>query len=364
MKGFTRKVFALMITLVLFSALILAVGEVKEAAATEEEKQITIGYATRELTAAFSRAAVLGAQKKADELGVKLIVLSSDNDDLRHLGIMDDFITMKIDGFIHAGSLDTKGVVAGVKRMNEAGIPITALDNCPDGGKVDYFMSFDKVKSSARATETMIQELKNRHGGKVPKGVAIEVMGDLKANFAMECTKGFHSVIDQYKQLKVVQGIGNWNNEDAFKVTSDFLTRFGDEVVAVYVHTPDIMGIGAVNAIKQAGMDPKKIPTAGICLGPEGRDLIKKGVFTAIVAQPIYIAGEMCVDLLYKMIKGQPVPKIGDTIVKEGELWSPARVLDNPGPAEGAYIALSAPLVPQEILPDDPRLWENKVALP
>jgi len=304
MKGFRRVVFAMMVTMALFSALILAAGEVKEAAATEEKKQITIGYATRELTAAFSRAALLGAQKKADELGIKLIVLSSNNDDLRHLEIIDDLMTMKIDGFIHAGSIDSKAVIPGIKKLNEAGIPITGLDTCPEGGKIDYFMSFDKIKSSARATEAMIQELKNRHGGKVPKGVAIEVLGDMEHEFAMQCTEGFHSVIDQYKQLKVIQGSGEWNNEDAFKVTSDFLTRFGDEVVAVYVHTPDIMGIGAVNAIKQAGLDPKKIVTAGICMGPEGRDLIKKGVFTAIVGQPIYISGQMCVDLLYKMIKG------------------------------------------------------------
>ena len=207
----------------------------------------------------------------------------------------------------------------------------------------------------------MIEELKKRNGGKVPNGVLIEVMGDLLESWASISSKGFHSVIDKYPQLKVVQGNGNWNNDDSFRETANFMTRFGAEVKALFVHTPDIMGVGAINAIKQAGFDPKNIVSSGLCIGPEGIDLLKKGEFTGIIEQPIYASAELAVELLYKILTKQPVPKVGDTLKKDGALWSPAPVIANPYGPEGAYIKLSAPLVPQELSPDDPRLWENAI---
>jgi ribose transport system substrate-binding protein len=346
-----KKFFLLTCLLIMF--LVMTIGAI-----TEGQEKITIGFATRELTAPFSQAMVLAAQNKAKELGIELIVLSSDNDSLRHLDIMDNFITMGIDGFICGGVIDTKAIVSGITKMNEANIPVVALDNSPEGGKIDYFISNDIKDASKKATEYMVQELKDRNEGKVPTGIIIEVLGDLTSSFAGECTAGFHSVIDEYKEFKIVQGTANWSNDESFKLVADYLTRFGKEVIGVYVHTPDVMGTGAINAVKQAGIDPKKIVSAGFCLGPEGVDLIKKGEFTAIGEQQIYTAGEMAVELLYKMIKGEPVPKIGDVLIEEGALWSPAEVVKN-SLAEGAFIKLSTPMVPQDVSPDDPRLWEN-----
>ena len=344
--------FCLLALLLVMTMSNLAIGQ------QEKEKEISIGLVTKDLTASYQVVMIKAAQKRADELGIKLIVLSSAGDASRHLDIIDNFITMKVDGVISGTIPDPNAIVPGIKKLNEAGIPVIDLDNAALGGKIEYYISFDLIDSSKRAAETMVQELKNRNNGQVPTGVVIEVMGDLLEGFASECSKGFHSVIDQYKQLTVVQGDGQWNNDDAFRIVSDFITRFGDKVVAVYVHTPDCMGIGTINAIKRAGMDPKKIVTAGICIGPEGIDLLKTGEFTTIVEQPMAASAEMAVDLLNKIITKQPLPKIGDTITKEGEIWSPAEVVKSPF-AEGAYIKLLGPLVPQELSPDDPRLWEN-----
>lgn len=356
MKGRVRALIVLGV-LLWSAALVFAGGQGDKA----KGKQLHIGFATREMTAPFSQAMLLAAKEKAAALGVKLTILSSDNDNQRHLSIMDNFITMGIDGFICGGVIDPGAIVPGIKKMNEHNIPTIAIDNSPLGGKIDYFISFDIGDNSAKAANFMIEELKKRNGGKVPNGVLIEIMGDLVEGWASISTAGFHSVIDKYPQLKVVQGNGNWNNDDSFRETANFMTRFGGEVKALFVHTPDIMGVGAINAVRQAGFDPKTIVSSGLCIGPEGIDLLKKGEFTGIIEQPIYAAGEMAVDLLVKIIKKQPVPKIGETMKQEGALWSPAQVVKNPYGPEGAYIKLSAPMVPQELSPDDPRLWENAI---
>jgi ribose transport system substrate-binding protein len=327
----------------------------------KQENVVTFGLCTRDFAQPFLRAMIDAAKKRAKELGVKLVVLSPNNDALKHLEIIDNFITMKIDGFISGNLIDANIIIPGIKKMNDAGIPVIALDESPKGGKVEYFISCDIKESSKRAAETMIQELRDKNNGQIPKGVIIEVMGDLLEGFAGECSKGFHSVVDQYKELTVIQGEGGWNNDKSFSLVSDFLTRFGDQVVAIYVHTPDVMGTGVAKAVKESGLDSKKIVKAGYCIGPEGIELIKNGDFQCIVEQPITIAVEMAMDLLYDIVvTKEPVPKIGDTLVEEGALWSPAEVLKNPF-CDGAYIKLSAPRVPQDISTEDSRLWENQV---
>jgi ribose transport system substrate-binding protein len=234
-----------------------------------------------------------------------------------------------------------------------------ALDNAPEGGFVDLWLSFDITESSKQAAEVFVDGMKKKHG-KVPEGVVIEITGALGDAFTNECAAGFHSVVDQYKQLTVVQGEGKWDNINSFERTSDLLMRHKGKVVGIYVHTPDIMAPGVVQAIEQAGLNPGDYFITGICMGPEGRDLIKEGKAYAIVGQPALESAELAVQYLVDMANGKSIPKIGDTVKKSGALWSPAQVLKNTR-CEGAFMKLQGPLVPFKVKPDDPRLWENQL---
>ena len=49
-------------------------------------------------------------------------------------------------------------------------------------------------------------------------------------------------------------------------------------------------------------------------------------------------------------------------MVQENALWSPAKVIENPWADEGAFMVLQGPLVPIEVKPDNPLLWENKLS--
>lgn len=330
--------------------------------AKQPQQQLNFGMVIKEPGAPFVQAFVKGAEGKAQELGVKVDIKDGQADSMKIMEIMDTFITQKVDGFIMAGAVDLKAIVPGIKKLNEAGIPVIALDTSPEGGKVDYFISFDIEQSSKKAAEAFVQGIKDRNGGVVPSGVVIEITGALGDMFTQSCTKGLHAVTDQYPQLKVVQGEGKWNDVDSHERTSDLLTRYGKEVLGVYVHTPDIMGPGAVSAIEAAGLEPKNYGIAGICIGPEGLDLINQGKALAIVEQPAFDSAEMAVQYLYDIKNGKPTPKIGDTITKDGALWSPAKVVQNTWAEEGAFIILQGPLVPIDVKADDPRLWENKLS--
>jgi ribose transport system substrate-binding protein len=323
-------------------------------------KQLVFGMACRDASAPFSRAIIYAAKKKAEELGVRLIVTDSKDDVLKELEQIDNFIAMGVDGYINNSASDTTAIIPGIKACNKAGIPVTAVDSCPEGGKIRFWFMNDNITASRRATEVLIDELKKRHGGKVPKGVVIEIAGALGDCFSQDIGKGFHDVIDKYPQLKCVMGEGKWDNQVTFERVSDLLVRWGDEVVAIYVYTPDVMGTGAVNAVESADYDPKKFVMTGVCMGPEGLALIKEGKYLAITAQPCLTMGRLAVQYLYDIVKGNPVPKIGDVVTEEGGISFPAKVVKNPH-ADGAFVQLKGPLVPIEVSADDPRLWENQV---
>ena len=110
---------------------------------------------------------LLRREQKAKELGVKVEIWMQ-ADSLKIMELMDNFIVQKVDGFIMAGAVDLKAIVPGVKKLNEAGIPIIALDTSPEGGKVDLFISFDIEESSKKAAEAFVQGIKERNNGEVP----------------------------------------------------------------------------------------------------------------------------------------------------------------------------------------------------
>ena len=56
-------------------------------------------------------------------------IKNGQDDSLKIMDIMDNAITQSADGFIMAGAVDLKAIVPGIERLNEAGIPICALDS-------------------------------------------------------------------------------------------------------------------------------------------------------------------------------------------------------------------------------------------
>ncbi len=357
MKMSLVKVIIAVLTL---SLLLVGCGS-QQTKPADGQKKLVFGMIVKDISTPYIQAFIQGAEKKAQELGVEIVIKDGQGDSDKIMSIMDNFITQNVDGFIMAGAVDLKAIVPGVKRLNEAKIPVMALDTSPEGGKVDLFISFDIKDASKKAAEAFVQGIKDRNGGNVPQGIVVEITGDLRDMFTKECSSGFKSVIDQYPQLTIVQGEGKWNNTDSNDRTSDLLTRYGKEIRGIYVQTPDIMGIGVVSAIEAAGLQAQDFGIAGICIGPEGIDLIKNKKVLAIVEQPAKDSAELAVQYLYNIKTNKPIPKIGDTVEQKDALWAPAKVVKNPFVDEGAYIILKGSLVPLEVKVDDPRLWENQL---
>ena len=335
-----------------------ASGSVSGSGSSDKDTK-TIGMVVKNTTTEYIQAFMIGAQEKCDEYGIELKIVDGQADSVKIMDAIDTFIVQGIDGFILAGAEDLVTLVPGIEKLNEEGIPVFAVDTCPEGGHVEMFITNDIEDSTTKAATQMMEGIKEAHGGEVPEGVIIEITGALVDMYTTQCHDAFAKVMSQYPQVTVAQGEGNWNNDDSYARASDLLTRYGDEVLGIYVHTPDIMGSGVVAAVEAAGLDPTDYFISGICIGAEGMELLKQGKLYAVVEQPALDMIQMCVEYMNRMFNGEEIPQIGDTITEEGALWSPATVIENEFADSGATMILQSPLVPQECPVDDPRLYEN-----
>ena len=330
-------------------------------AADTEGGTKTIGMVIKHAQTEFIQAFVIGATDTCKKYGYELKVVDAQANTDQILNAIDNFITQDIDAFIMAGAEDLVSLVPGIERLNEEGIPVFALDTCPEGGKVEMFITNDIKESTAKAATQMIEGIKEKNGGEVPEGVIIESTGALVDMYTTDCHEGLMSVLDQYPQLTVEQGEGNWNNDDSYARCSDLLARYGDQVVGIYVHTPDIMGSGVVSAVENAGLNPADYFISGICIGKEGIGLLQEGKLYAVVEQPALDAAILAVEYIHDLFEGEALPEIGETVEEEGALWSPAQVIENTYCDEGKTLLIQAPLIPQECDPSDPQLWENRI---
>ncbi|MEG1884374.1 MAG: sugar ABC transporter substrate-binding protein [Clostridia bacterium] len=331
--------------------------------ASESGEKIHIGMCVQDLGVAYSQAFNIGAQQACDERGWDLTVIDIQGDAIKTLDTIDNFIAMGIDGFIFSGCEDKDAVTPGIEKLNELGIPVMALDTSPTGGKIDYFLTFDLVKASEKAAQAMIDGLKKKNGGEVPTGTVLEVWGVIIDTFAKDCDEGFKNIVSQYPQLTIVEGEGKWENDTAYTVTSNMLTRVGDDVVAVYCHTPDCQAAGVISAIENAGLNPADLFVSGICIGTEGIELIKQGKLYCAVEQPALDSAIKAIELFDLIIQGKTdeLPKAGETLIEEGALWSPAEVKKNDD-CEGLQIIMAGPMCPQDVKFDDPGLYENRIS--
>lgn len=339
-------------------SLVIALGFISSVSFSEEKpkKQLTFGLSIRDAAPSAMRIHIVAAQEKAKELGVKLIVLDSHNDALKQIDQLENLIGMGIDGLILAGSIDKSAITPGLEAVNKANIPIVAIDDPPISGKIELFLGIDSIQLARRSGEVLIDLLKRKYG-KVPEGVVVGILGALKDRYCQEGMEGFYEVIDKYPQLKVKEGEGNYMPDDAFRVTSDLMSRWGKEVIAVWI-LADLMAPGVIPAIEQAGYDPRDLVVVTEDYSPDGEQFTKECKITANISVTYYDQNaKLAVQYLYDLCCGKEIPKPGDVVVFGKDLS--VRVTPTRPGEVCPRLTLPYLSVPWEIGYDDPSLLPN-----
>lgn len=345
-----KKFKCSLVLLLTISLLILSISSI---AIAQGDDQLVFVMVARDISDPFHAIVADGAQAECDKLGVKFVLKDSRNDLMTQLDIVDTLIIMDVDG-VAINAVDGAGIIPAIKALNKAGIPVVGFDTLPDGGEVVACIGVDNVDISHSAGKALIRGLKEKYG-EVPEGVVLDIMGSVAMQIGRERRDGFNKALAEYPQLKIAEAQGMWNPDDAYKVTSDLMTRYGKQVVGIYT-AAGVMAPGLVSAIESAGYDMKDMVFTSI--GPFAIDLklIDEGKEYSSVVVPSLAQGELSMSLLYYHINNMldKMPEVGKSLVEEGAFWSPAKVVEYIG-SPRVNVNIES-LCPQDVPTDEPRL--------
>lgn len=252
----------------------------------------------------FFKAEADGAAAKAKELGYEVMVLVHDDDANKQNELFDSAIAAGVKAII----LDNAGAdasVAAVQKAKDAGIPSFLIDReiTATGVAVSQIVS-NNYQGAQLGAEEFVKLMGEA-------GEYAELIGKESDTNAGIRSKGYHDVIDQYPDLKMVASqTANWSQTEAYTVMESMLQA--NPGIKGVISGNDTMAMGAWAALEAAGR------TDVIVVGFDGsndvRDSILKGGIKATVLQPAYAQAQMAVEQADKFIA------TGSTGVEEKQL--------------------------------------------
>jgi ribose transport system substrate-binding protein len=229
---------------------------------------------------------------------MKLQTLDGRDDATVQTSQVEDAIAGGIDVLI-ISPLTTDALVPVVNRAKGEGVKVITADRTVDTD-VDLYIGANSVESGRIAGRYFVERLKD--GGNV-----VEITGTLGASATIDRHKGFHEIIEEHPEIKVIADqTGNFVRGGGLQVMQDFLQRFpSGEIDAVYCHN-DEMALGAYQAVKEAGREDEMFVT-----GFDGSDAtfqsIKAGQMAATVVYPVM--STECLIGAAKMLAGEELPQ-------------------------------------------------------
>jgi erythritol transport system substrate-binding protein len=247
----------------------------------------------------FFKAEQDAAAAKAKELGYETLVISHDDDPTKQSQAFDTAISRKAAAIVvdNAGADVT---VAAVQKAKDAGIPSFLIDR--EINKTGVAVA-QIVSNNAQGAALGGQEFAKDMGN---KGEYIELTGKETDTNAGVRSQGYHSVLDQFPDMKMVaQQTANWDQAEALQKTQTLLQSHKN--VKGIIAGNDTMALGAQAALNAAGM--KDVIVVGFDGSPDVAASILKGEIEATVLQPASQIAAMAVEQADQFVKNGKASK-------------------------------------------------------
>lgn len=189
------------------------------------------------------------AAAKAKSLGYEARIFDSQNNTALESDHFDNIIVSDFDAILF-NSTDANGSVANVLKAKAAGIPVFCMDReINDAQAPTSQILSDSYSGAVAIGKYFTQQLKKN-------GKYVELLGLVGDNNTWARSKGFHSVVDNYKGLTMVaQQSADFDRNKAMEVMESILQAHPD-IDAVFCGN-DGMASGAYQALLTAGKADK-----------------------------------------------------------------------------------------------------------
>lgn len=241
-----------------------------------------------------------GIQDKCKEYGIEVEVLDGNSDSSTQITQIEDSITKGVDAILLAPN-NSEELVAGVKKANDAGVPVVVLDgNVAEGCEVLASCTFDNKAGGKMAADHLMEIAE-------PCSV-LECTGATGAYHAVRRGGGFEDEMATNNSFTVIANDCSWDAETAQNATVDILSS-NSEANAVFTHNGEmvrgvIAGLKQINRLKKVG-EEGHVPVVCIDGTPAELDYIREGYLDATVEQNPFDMGALAVDVANKYLTGE-----------------------------------------------------------
>lgn len=267
-------------------------------------KVITVGFAQTGSESGW-RAANTQSMKDAfsTKNGFKLIFNAADNKPENQIAAVHSFINQGVDAIVIAAVVTT-GWDDVLKEAKAAKIPVILEDRTIDADPTLYasWIGDDFKKEGVTAGTWAAKE-----AGSTPTNMVV-LEGTTGSSPAIDRATGFSSAIGSTGIKTLDSQTGNFTRADGKTVMEGFLQKYGKTINLLFAQNDD-MGLGALDAIKAAGLTPgKDIKIVTIDGTHDGLTALSNGDFNYVVeCNPLL--GTKVSEIVKDVIAGKKVDK-------------------------------------------------------
>jgi ribose transport system substrate-binding protein len=275
-----KRVFYL-VTILIVLGLVFSVGLFAKGEGETAKGLTTLVVCIRGLDNPYHANYAVGARELGKKLGLPVDVLTSEANSQKQFADLRAEIA-KTGGNMVA-SVDPNeapDVVPIAKMLEEAGVYwINWWNKPPDVKVTDYphwvsHVAFDAVGQGYYNAKELFKTFKTPNQGKI-----IAIQGMLANNAAIGRFQGLQDALKENPGVTLLQWeTAEWDTTKAYNITKALLAAYPD-VDGVWTAN-DNMGMGAIQALKEAGLAGKVLVT-GTDGNPEAFDAIKAGYMTS-----------------------------------------------------------------------------------
>ena len=239
---------------------------------------------------------------------VEIQVEDAQNDVGKQLNQIQNFIASGVDGMV-INPVDTDATQAMTNAAEQAGIPLVYVnrmpvnvDELPDN---QAFVGSDEKESGTLQTQEVCRLLQEQG---VEEAEILVLMGELSNQAARMRTQDIRDVIatDECSFITIAaEQTGNWVRIEGQDIMTNWLSS-GIEFDAV-VSNNDEMAIGAIQAMKAAGMSMDDVIVAGIDATQDALAAMEAGDLDVTVFQNAAGQGKGAVDAALSLAHGEDV---------------------------------------------------------
>jgi ABC-type sugar transport system substrate-binding protein len=241
------------------------------------------------------------AKKRGDKF--ELVVTNAQGQTSKQVSDVEDLIAQRVDA-IFLAPREFEGLGSALQRARQANIPVFLIDREAAGTAGQDFVAFlgsNFVEQGKRAGDWLVKQTNGKAG-------IVELTGTAGASVARDRSQGFRDAIKSSPDMKILASqTGNFSRAEGQKVMENIIQAHGKEITAVYAHN-DEMALGAIQALKAAGMNPgKDVLIVSVDGEKAALEAITRGEMNITVeSNPRF--GPLAFDTLEKFLRKEAIP--------------------------------------------------------